>query len=112
MHSHGEGPTEVYMLKYGTFPRAVDVIIYPESQDQVEVNLSYSFTFKQGLVALANKHNVVLVPFGGGSNVTNALLPNVEEKRMIVSVDMSRMNKVKWVDKVNMIACIEAGIVG
>jgi alkyldihydroxyacetonephosphate synthase len=31
---------------------------------------------------------------------------------MIVSVDMSRMNRIKWVDKVNMLACIEAGIIG
>lgn len=36
----------------------------------------------------------------------------MREKRMIVSVDMSRMNKVKWVDKVNMMACVEAGIIG
>jgi alkyldihydroxyacetonephosphate synthase len=35
-----------------------------------------------------------------------------KEKRMVVSLDMSRMNKIKWVDKVNMIACIESGIIG
>ena len=34
------------------------------------------------------------------------------EKRTIVSVDMTRMNKIKWVDKNNMMACIEAGIIG
>jgi alkyldihydroxyacetonephosphate synthase len=37
---------------------------------------------------------------------------NDSEKRMIVSVDMTRMNKIKWVDKINMTACIEAGIIG
>ena len=37
---------------------------------------------------------------------------SAKEKRMIVSLDMSRLNKIKWVDKVNMIACIEAGIIG
>ena len=31
---------------------------------------------------------------------------------MIVSLDMSRMNRIKWVDKINMLACIEAGIIG
>ena len=31
---------------------------------------------------------------------------------MIVSVDMTRMNKIKWVDKKNMMACVEAGIIG
>lgn len=35
-----------------------------------------------------------------------------QEKRTIVSVDMTRMNKIKWVDKKNMMACIEAGIIG
>ena len=61
---------------------------------------------------LANKHDVVVIPYGGGTNVTNALMMSSKEKRMIVSLDMSRMNKIKWVDKVNMIACIEAGIIG
>lgn len=31
---------------------------------------------------------------------------------MIVSLDMSRLNRIKWVDKINMMACIEAGILG
>ena len=66
----------------------------------------------QRLVALANKHDVVLVPYGGGTNVTNALLLDTKETRMIVSIDMTRMNRIKWVDKVNMIACVEAGILG
>ena len=34
------------------------------------------------------------------------------EKRMVVSVDMTRMNKIKWVDTSNNLACIEAGIIG
>lgn len=37
---------------------------------------------------------------------------NDDEKRTIVSVDMTRMNKIKWVDKNNMMACVEAGIIG
>ena len=31
---------------------------------------------------------------------------------MICSVDMSRMNHIKWVDRKNRTACIEAGITG
>lgn len=61
---------------------------------------------------LANEHNVVIVPYGGGTNVTQALMLPAEEKRMIVSLDMTRMNKIKWVDRSNMTACIEAGIIG
>jgi alkyldihydroxyacetonephosphate synthase len=35
-----------------------------------------------------------------------------EEKRMIVSLDTSRMESILWVDKVNQLVCAEAGIVG
>jgi alkyldihydroxyacetonephosphate synthase len=35
-----------------------------------------------------------------------------QQGRMIVSLDMSRMNKLLWVDKDNMIACVQAGIRG
>ena len=101
MHSHGATLAEVYTLRHGSFKRCPDVVIYPASHDQVE-----------NIVKLANQHDVVLVPYGGGTNVTQALILNPKEKRMIVSLDMSRMNKIKWVDKINMTACIEAGIIG
>ena len=61
---------------------------------------------------LANKYDVVIVPYGGGTNVTSALSLDVNEKRMIVSLDMTRMNAIKWVDKENMMACVQAGIAG
>lgn len=48
----------------------------------------------------------MIVPFGGGTNVTKALEIPTDEKRMIVSVDMERMNAIKWVDKENNMACI------
>jgi len=61
---------------------------------------------------LAVKHNIVLVPYGGGTNVTKSLQLSPEETRMIISVDMSRMNQIRWVDKENNMACIGAGISG
>ena len=76
-------------------------MIYPNSTEDV-----------QHLVAMAVKHNVVLVPYGGGTNVTKSLQLNPEETRMIVSVDMGRMNQIRWVDKENNMACIGAGVSG
>ena len=52
------------------------------------------------------------MPYGGGTNVTSALMLDINEKRMIVSLDMTRMNAIKWVDKENMMACVQAGIAG
>ena len=61
---------------------------------------------------LANRHNVVLIPYGGGTSVSGALSCPSNEARMIISVDMHEMNAIKWLDEDNMLVCMEAGIVG
>ena len=102
MHSHGASLREVFALRYGKFDRYVDVVVYPSSTEHVEK-----------IIQLANTHNVCLIPYGGGTNVTQSLwLKKNHDSRMIVSVDMSRMNKILWLDKDNMIACVQAGIRG
>lgn len=52
------------------------------------------------------------MPYGGGTNVAFYLLLEEKEKRMIVSVDMTRMNRIKYIDKENLLVCAEAGCVG
>ena len=80
MHSHGHTLREVFILKHGKFERFADCVVYPTSHEDVE-----------GLVKAAVKHNVVLIPYCGGTNVTQALMLSAKEKRMIVSVDMARV---------------------
>lgn len=43
------------------------------------------------IVKLVNVHNIVIVPFGGGTNVSGAVSCPVNENRCIVSVDTSQM---------------------
>jgi alkyldihydroxyacetonephosphate synthase len=64
------------------------------------------------LIHLAKEHDVCLVPYGGGTSVSCALKLPKNEKRMIVSVDMRRMNRIEWIDEKNRQACIQAGIRG
>ena len=103
VHSHGQTTTdEVYKILYqGCLPKVVDMVFYPTSQKDV-----------LQIISLAQKHNVCLVPYGGGTSVSNALVLPTKEKRMIVSVDMRRMNRILWIDNQNMLACVQAGIVG
>lgn len=100
-HGHGHTQEEIYSVKYGMLKRIPDLVVYPSEEEQV-----------RDLVALALKHNVVLIPFGGGTSVTEALICPADEQRMIVSVDMKRMNRILWIDPVNRMACIQAGAVG
>ncbi len=100
-HSHGHTLEEMFALRNAALPRVVDVVIWPENHAQVEK-----------IVKAAHEHNVVIIPFGGGTSVTNAVSPPEHEKRMIVSLDMHEMNKIKWIDRESMLCCIEAGAVG
>jgi alkyldihydroxyacetonephosphate synthase len=100
-HGHGHTQEEMFAIKYAQLGRVPDVVVYPESQQQVA-----------SLIEAAKKHNATLIPYGGGTNVTDALRCFPNEPRSIISVDMCRMNRILWIDRFNLLACIEAGAVG
>jgi alkyldihydroxyacetonephosphate synthase len=100
-HGHGHTQEEMYAIKYGTVGRIPDVVVYPSREEDVEA-----------LAETALRHDVCLVPYGGGTNVTDALRCRDDEERMIVSVDLGRLNRILWIDPVNRMACIQAGAVG
>ncbi len=100
-HGHGHTLDEMYAIKYAKLERVPDLVVYPSDEAQVAE-----------LVAAAVRHDVCLVPYGGGTNVTEAVRCPVEEQRMIVSMDMSRLNRILWIDPTNLMACIQAGAIG
>jgi alkyldihydroxyacetonephosphate synthase len=103
VHSHGQlSVEEIYRILKGRPPeRVVDLVVFPESEGDVS-----------WLVKWADECDVVLIPYGGGTNVSGALLCPVDEGRMIVSVDMARMNRIVAIDRENNWAVVEAGITG
>lgn len=98
---HGHTQEEIYAIRYGKVGRIPDLVVYPSREDHVEA-----------LVQAALRHDVCLVPYGGGTNVTDALRCPEDEERMIVSVDLGRLNRILWIDPTNRMACIQAGAVG
>ncbi len=98
---HGHTLDEMYEIKHGGLRRVPDAVVFPGSTEDVV-----------RIVQLALQHDVVLVPYGGGTNVSEALRCPADEPRSIVAVDMQRMNRIRWIDKANRLACIEAGAVG
>eukprot|EP01068_Selenidium_serpulae_P015114 Selendium_serpulae@DN6180_c0_g2_i1.p1 len=101
IHAHGHACQEIWALRCGSFPRVPDAVYYPTCLQDVE-----------HIVRLANEHGVRIIPYGGGTNVTLALECPADENRMIVSVDLSKMQRLIYVDVDAMIAKVEAGIVG
>ena len=93
---------EVYRILFlDSLERVVDLVVYPQSQQEIEE-----------LVAVAARFGACLVPYGGGTNVSGALAIPPQERRTVVSVDMRGMSRVLWIDEDNRQACVEAGISG
>lgn len=94
--SRGHTLHDIYALRTGEIleTRIVDLVVWPEGHEGVVK-----------LIELARKEDLVLIPFGGGTSVSMALSPPEEERRTIVSVDMSQMNRILWVDESNVCNC-------
>ncbi|MGH0126276.1 UNVERIFIED_CONTAM: hypothetical protein FKN15_027262 [Acipenser sinensis] len=99
--AHGHCLNEVFALREGKFERVPDLVVWPNCHKEVEK-----------IVELACKHNICVMPFGGGTSVSNAVECPSDEKRTILSLDTSQMNRILWIDEKNLTAHVEAGIVG
>ena len=86
-HGHGHTQEDVWDARWGRFARVPDLVVWPADEDEVRF-----------LVAQARRERVCLVPFGGGTNVTDALRCREQERRAIASLDLRRMNRVRWID--------------
>ena len=100
-HATGRSTADIWRLRLGTVDAAPDCVVFPADETDV-----------LGLVAAAKKFGVVLIPFGGGSNVAGCLEPTDRRHRMIVSVDLRRMNRILDIDAVSGLVTAEPGILG
>uniref|UniRef100_A0A673AXH4 Alkylglycerone-phosphate synthase n=1 Tax=Sphaeramia orbicularis TaxID=375764 RepID=A0A673AXH4_9TELE len=78
--AHGHCLHEIFALREGKVGRVPDMVVWPSNHNDVVK-----------IVELACKHNVCLIPYGGGTSVSSALECPPEETRTIVSVDTSQM---------------------
>lgn len=102
-HIVGKNYRDLWRVRKGMVEHAPDGVLLPNNHgDCVKI------------MSLAHKHNVVVIPFGGGTNVTGGVEANPFEKgkRMIVSVDMRRMGRMLSIDKESNTAVFEAGVLG
>ncbi len=101
LHCYGKSYPNLFWARKGYVQQAPDLIVFPESHDDVVA-----------VIEAASTHNVCVIPFGGGTNIVGGVDPRDEKDRMIVSMDMRRMNKLISIDEASRTAVIEAGILG
>lgn len=101
VHTYGKSLRDLLRIRRGDLGRLPDVIVYPESEDDVVA-----------IMTVALDHDAVVIPFGGGTNISESLEPPRGETRTVISVDMRRMNALIEIDEVSRLARVEAGVLG
>nr|NLI49744.1 FAD-binding oxidoreductase [Propionibacterium sp.] len=101
VHWAGRSVRDLIRTRAGDFTRVTDVVVYPGSEDEC-----------RRLLALAAERDLVVIPFGGGTSISGSLHAEDDETRVVVTVDLGRLNRVLSVDEHSGLARVQAGILG
>ncbi len=101
IHCYGKSFRDLWRMRNGLITDAPDCVCYPQNENEVKL-----------IIAIAVKHNIVVIPFGGGSNIVGGVEVRQRKNRMAISLDLSRMNKVLSVDAESLTARVQAGTMG
>jgi alkyldihydroxyacetonephosphate synthase len=100
-HARGKSLRDLVRHRAGELGRIPDVVVRPADEDEVAAVL--------GAVLEAD---AVLIPFGGGTNISGSLEVPADEARTVVSVDLGRLDRVLEIDATSRLARIQAGVFG
>jgi alkyldihydroxyacetonephosphate synthase len=96
----GQSLPDWLKLRFGRIDAAPDGVAYPESPEDVRALLDYATT-----------HKVALIPQGGGTSVAGHLTAPSSDGP-VLAVNMTRMNRLHYLDKEAQLATFGAGVLG
>lgn len=99
-HSVGQSFPDWLKLRYGKVERFPDGVAFPETNDQVRELLNFAIA-----------KDIRVIPYGGGTSVVGHLTPPAGTQP-VLSIDLSRLNKVTALNPDSLIATIQAGATG
>jgi alkyldihydroxyacetonephosphate synthase len=101
VHARGKCLRDLVRHRRGDLGRLPDVVVRPREEDEVGA-----------LMRAALDADAVLIPFGGGTNISGSLEAPEAEERTVISVDMSLMDAVLEIDEESRLARVQAGALG
>ena len=100
LHARGQSFPDWVAIRCGKISAYPDGVAYPMCDEDVIDVLQFS-----------HRSGTHLVPYGGGTSVCGHINPN-KSKHPVLTVDMSRMNRLLDMDAQNLLATFEAGVLG
>jgi alkyldihydroxyacetonephosphate synthase len=99
-HAHGQSLPDWIAMRGGILDRFPDGVAFPENIAQIRELLNH-----------ANKEEMIIIPYGGGTSVVGHLsVP--DHKKPILSISLKRFNRMIDFDPYTRLATFEAGIKG
>ena len=101
VHARGKSLRDLVRHRRGDLGRLPDVVVRPADEEQVAA-----------VVRAALEADAVLIPFGGGTSISGSLEASEDERRTVISLDMSRLGRVLAVDAPSGLARVQVGAFG
>ena len=101
VHARGKSLRDLVRHRTGELGRLPDCVVRPGDEAEVAA-----------VLAAALAADAVVIPFGGGSNISGSLEAPAAETRPVISVDMGRMDRVLSIDAEARLAEVQAGAAG
>jgi alkyldihydroxyacetonephosphate synthase len=99
-HSRGQSLPDLLQLRAGQVPVFPDGVAFPKNDDDVRELFSYAKT-----------HDLVLIPYGGGTSVVGHI--NVQAgERPVLTVSLAGFDQLYALDRDSQIATLGAGLAG
>jgi alkyldihydroxyacetonephosphate synthase len=101
IHARGKSVRDLILQRRGELGRIPDAVVRPGGEDEVAA-----------LLRIAIELDGVVIPFGGGSSISGSLEAPARESRPVLSVDLSRLDRVLELDAGSRLARVQAGVFG
>jgi alkyldihydroxyacetonephosphate synthase len=101
-HHYGKSYRDIVRGARGEFPAPPDFVAFPTSENEIS-----------GLLDWCADAGVAAIPYGGGSSVTGGVETDVGDAYAgVVSIDLTRLDRVLEIDRSSRAARIQAGVLG
>jgi len=100
-HARGKCLRDLVRHRRGQIGRIPDAVVRPGDEEAV-----------RAVMSAAVDEDAVLIPFGGGTNISGSLEAPPSEARPVISVDLGRMDAVLAIDADSGLARLQPGVFG
>jgi alkyldihydroxyacetonephosphate synthase len=101
VHARGKSLRDLVRHRGGELGRLPDAVVRPVDEDEVSA-----------VMRAVVQADAVLIPFGGGTSISGSLEAPADERRPVISLDLSGLRRVLAVDAVSGLARVQAGAFG